>query len=112
MFINADTDQNKDVAKKNHINSVKKHIKRLSSTEYRSLYGNSSLDLVIMFMNVEGAYILACDNDLIREALKNNRIVNVSVFMFAKLCIKFAKLSSQNKTSFTYRQASKTLFKI
>ena len=71
MFLNADNDQSKDLAKKNHINSVKKHIKTLSSTEYRSLYGNSSLDLVIMFMNVEGAYILACDDDLIKEALRN-----------------------------------------
>ena len=71
MFLNADNDQSKDSAKKNHINSVKKHIKTLSSTEYRSLYGNSSLDLVIMFMNVEGAYILACEDDLIKEALRN-----------------------------------------
>ena len=71
MFLSADNDQNKDLAKKNHINSVKKHIKTLSSTEYRSLYGNSSLDLVIMFMNVEGAYILACEDDLIKEALRN-----------------------------------------
>lgn len=71
MFLNADDDQSKDLAKKNHINSVKKHIKTLSSTEYRSLYGNSSLDLVIMFMNVEGAYILACEDDLIKEALRN-----------------------------------------
>ena len=71
LFLNADNDQSKDLAKKNHINSVKKHIKTLSSTEYRSLYGNSSLDLVIMFMNVEGAYILACEDDLIKEALRN-----------------------------------------
>ncbi len=71
MFLNADNDQSKDLAKKNHINSVKKHIKTLSSTEYRALYGNSSLDLVIMFMNVEGAYILACEDDLIKEVLRN-----------------------------------------
>ena len=71
MFLSADNDQSKNLAKKNHINSVKKHIKTLSSTEYRSLYGNSSLDLVIMFMNVEGAYILACEDDLIKEALRN-----------------------------------------
>ncbi|GIS46648.1 MAG: hypothetical protein Ct9H90mP18_09800 [Gammaproteobacteria bacterium] len=71
MFLNADNDQSKDLAKKNHINSVKKHIKTLLSTEYRSLYGNSLLDLVIMFMNVEGAYILACEDDLIKEALRN-----------------------------------------
>lgn len=71
MFLSADDDESKNLAKKNHINSVKKHIKTLSSTEYRSLYGNSSLDLVIMFMNVEGAYILACEDDLIKEALRN-----------------------------------------
>ena len=69
-YLAAQTDSEKAGFKKNHIMSVKRHIKTLSSTEYRSLYGNDSLDLIIMFMNVEGAYIIACEDELIKEALK------------------------------------------
>ena len=69
-YLKSQTDSEKDISKKNHIMSVKRHIKTLSSTEYRSIYGNDSLDLIIMFMNVEGAYIMACEDELIKEALK------------------------------------------
>ena len=69
-FLNAETEIEKESFKKNHIMSVKKHIKTLSSTEYRAIHGNDSLDLIIMFMNVEGAYIMACEDELIKEALK------------------------------------------
>jgi len=70
LYLSAQTESEKKVFKKNHIMSIKRHIKTLSSTEYRSLYGNESLDLIIMFMNVEGAYIMACDDELVKEALK------------------------------------------
>ena len=69
-YLNAETELEEESFKKNHIMSVKRHIKTLSSTEYRSIYGNDSLDLIIMFMNVEGAYIMACEDELIKEALK------------------------------------------
>ena len=69
-YLNADTENAKATFKKNHIMSVKRHIKALSSTEYRSMHGNDSLDLIIMFMNVEGAYIMACEEELIKEALR------------------------------------------
>jgi DNA recombination protein RmuC len=51
--------------------AVKRHIKSLASTEYRALFGNDSLDLIIMFMPVEGAYISACEEDVIKEALRS-----------------------------------------
>ena len=70
-YLSAKTDNDKQLSKKNHLSSIKRHIKSLSATEYRSLYGNDSLDLIIMFMNVEGAYILACEDELIKEALRS-----------------------------------------
>ena len=70
-FLNADTSSLKDEFKKNHIMAVKRHIKSLASTEYRALFGNDSLDLIIMFMPVEGAYISACEEDVIKEALRS-----------------------------------------
>ena len=69
-YLTAQTDEDRELYKKNHLQSVKRHIKTLSSTEYRSLYGNDSLDLIIMFMNVESAYVIACEDEIIKEALK------------------------------------------
>ena len=69
-FINANNAEEKSAAKKNHINSIKSHIRSLSATEYRSLFGSNSLDLIIMFMSVEGAYVLACEDNVVQDALK------------------------------------------
>tara|TARA_B100000029_G_scaffold152985_1_gene148134 strand:- start:8924 stop:9865 length:942 start_codon:yes stop_codon:yes gene_type:complete len=70
QYLTSKTDKNREEHKKNHINSVKRHLKSLSSTDYRNTHGTESLDLVIMFMNVEGAYIIACEEELIKEALR------------------------------------------
>ena len=70
-YLIADSDDERNSLKKKHILSVKNHIKTLSSTSYRDLYGSDSLDLVIMYMSVEGAYILACEDDLLSQALRN-----------------------------------------
>ena len=70
-YLTADSDDARTSLKKKHILSVKNHIKTLSSTSYRDLYGSDSLDLVIMYMSVEGAYILACEDDLLSQALRN-----------------------------------------
>ena len=68
QYLKANDSNLKETHKKDHIASVKRHIKSLSSTEYRSLYGTDTLDLIIMFMPIEGAYILACEESLIEEA--------------------------------------------
>ena len=59
---------NKENSFKKHQMSVKNHLKSLTSSNYRELFGDESLDLIIMFMPIEGAYMLACDDDMIRKA--------------------------------------------
>ena len=71
QYLSAESNANKEIHKKNHINSVKRHLKSLSATEYKAAYGSNSLDLIIMFMNVEGAYIIACEEELVKEALRH-----------------------------------------
>lgn len=50
-----------DVSKylKEHITSVKNHIKGLSSKEYEKLHQSRSLDFVLMFMPIEAAFVVA-----------------------------------------------------
>tara|TARA_Y100000816_G_scaffold292092_1_gene285789 strand:+ start:2780 stop:3727 length:948 start_codon:yes stop_codon:yes gene_type:complete len=102
-FINSDNKEQSEIAKKNHINSVKKHIKTLSSTEYRSLYGNDSLDLVIMFMNIEGAYILACEDDIIGDALRNKIAIVGPTTLIAILQIISRVWSNKRQSEDTYK---------
>ena len=70
-YLTADSDDERKSLKKKHITAIKNHIKTLSSTSYRDLYGSDSLDLVVMYMSVEGAYILACEDDLLSQAIRN-----------------------------------------
>ena len=67
-YLNANDQINKDNFYKKHQNSVKNHLKSLTSSNYRNLFNDESLDLIVMFMPIEGAYILACDEDMIKKA--------------------------------------------
>jgi len=48
---------------KNHINSLKQHIKELSEKSYQDLYQINTLDFVMMFVPIEGAYYLAIEKE-------------------------------------------------
>ena len=67
-YLKSNDQLNKDNFYKKHQNSVKSHLKSLSSSNYREIFNDESLDLIIMFMPIEGAYILACDEDMIKKA--------------------------------------------
>jgi len=67
-YLKANDQINKDNFYKKHQNSVKNHLKSLTSSNYRDLFNDESLDLIVMFMPIEGAYILACDEDMIKKA--------------------------------------------
>jgi len=71
QYLKAEDQNMKENHKKAHITSIKRHIKSLADTEYRSLYGSDTLDLIVMFMPIEGAYILACEESLIEDAFRH-----------------------------------------
>ena len=65
---------------KQHINSIKNHIKDLSEKSYQELYGINTLDFVILFIPIEGAFTLALQKDdrLFDDAYKNKNIILTS----------------------------------
>jgi DNA recombination protein RmuC len=84
-YANSDNDLVKDVALKRHIDSVRTHIKGLSSKNYQELYQLKSLDFVIMFVPVEPAFMLAIteDGELWQDAwTKNVLLVSPSTLLF------------------------------
>jgi DNA recombination protein RmuC len=72
-FVNAETPEEQAIALKEHLQSLRQHIRGLSDKNYQNLYG-VSLDFVILFVPIEGAYSLALQAEpgLYQEAFDKN----------------------------------------
>ncbi|MCL1058206.1 DNA recombination protein RmuC [Shewanella gelidimarina] len=73
-YFNSDDDVVRAQAIKEHIVSVRAHIKGLSHKDYQKLHGLTSLDYVLMFIPLEPAFLLALEHDpsLVNYALDSN----------------------------------------
>ncbi|MEX0963349.1 MAG: DNA recombination protein RmuC [Pseudohongiellaceae bacterium] len=88
---------------KQHVQSVRSHVKALSGKDYQKLAGISSLDYVFMFMPIDAAYSVAIQNDptLTQYAFEKN-IVFVSPTMLLttlKLAQNLWRLDQQNQNA-------------
>ncbi len=91
-----ETDQKRFL--KDHINSLRTHIKGLSNKNYQSLYGTNSFDFVLMFIPVEPAFMTAIshENDLLMHAWRQNvLLVSPSTLLFVTRTVDH--LWNQNK---------------
>ena len=59
---------------KEHITSIRNHIKELGKKDYQDLKGIRTLDYVLMFIPIESAFLLAADQspELLKLAFDNN----------------------------------------
>jgi len=81
----AQSDEERQVAIRRHLESLRGHIKGLSSKNYQTLYGIKSLDFVLMFVPIEPAFMVAVtqDNSLFMDAWnKNVLLVSPSTLLF------------------------------
>ncbi len=62
-YISAENKLDKEASLKAHIQSIKQHIKELSEKNYQDLYQIETLDFVMMFVPIEGAYYIAIENE-------------------------------------------------
>jgi DNA recombination protein RmuC len=76
-FVSSEDESEKQLALREHINSIRSHIKNLSSKNYQNLYQLESLDFVLMFMPVEPAFALAVQNDqsIFNDAFDMNIVI-------------------------------------
>lgn len=76
-FINADGEKIKSDSLKEHILSIKSHVKGLSEKKYEKLEGMNTLDFVLLFMPIEGAFLLALEHDgeFFKSAYEQNILV-------------------------------------
>ena len=76
-IVSSEKDDEKQSALREHINSIRSHIKNLSSKNYQNLYQLESLDFVLMFMPIEPAFALAVQNDqtIFNDAFEMNIVI-------------------------------------
>lgn len=84
-YVCAQSDDERAIASRQHLESVRAHIKGLSEKRYQELYGLQSLDFVLAFVPVEPAFMLAVtsDSELFMDAWQRNvLLVSPSTLLF------------------------------
>lgn len=73
-YTKSDDEKEKEIATKELIKSLYAHIKGLSAKKYEDIEAVKTLDFVLMFIPIEGAFMLAAssDNNLFKTAFENN----------------------------------------
>jgi len=86
-FMDADNDAKRQTATKELIKSLTAHIKGLSSKKYEDIDGVRTLDFVLMFVPIEGAFLLATseDKDLFKTAFEHNIMIVSPSTLFVTL---------------------------
>ena len=93
----------KEEALKQHIASIRNHVKLLSNKDYQNLIGVNSLDYVFLFMPIEAAYSAALqeDPDLFQFAFERNIIfvVPTTLLTTLKTVQNLWRLAQQNQNA-------------
>ena len=90
-YFHAEDDETKQQCLRQHLSSLRAHIKGLSHKDYENLEGVNSLDFVLIFVPVEAAFMLALDQDpeMMRDAYDRGIIlVSPSTLMVTLRTIK------------------------
>lgn len=76
-FTSATEEMAKEDALKQHIRSMRTHVKKLSKKNYQQIYGGNSPDFVLLFVPIEPAFALALQNDssLYTDAFEKNIVI-------------------------------------
>lgn len=90
-FMNCDSEEERQVFLKAHIQSVRQHLRLLQDKNYAHHFSDNGLDFVIMFIPIEPAYLLTIQNEtgIYEEALEK-RIMMVSPTLLIP-CLKLIK---------------------
>ncbi len=85
--VNEDDDLKREIALKEHIQSVKNHVLELSKKRYDALYEIQSPDFTLMFIPVEPAFVMAiqADDTLFDYAFRQNVVIVTPSTLLATL---------------------------
>ena len=111
------SDQSNELALQKHLASIENQIKNISIKEYENLEGVNTLDFIFVFINIEGALLLALQHrpNLFDDALKKNvMLVSPSMLSMSLKTVNFMwQTDKQNKNADEIaRQAGKMYDKL
>lgn len=113
-FCNSEVEADKILALREHLASIRKHVKDLSGKNYQSLYGLNTLDFVLLFVPMEPAFALAVehDHDLFNEAFSQNIVIVTTSTLLATLrtIASIWRLEYQNKNALEIARQSGDLY--
>jgi DNA recombination protein RmuC len=102
-YFHAEDDETKQQCLRQHLNSLRAHVKSLSGKDYENLEGVNSLDFVLIFVPVEAAFVVALDHDpeMMRDAYDRGIIlVSPSTLMVTLRTIKnLWRYADQNRNA-------------
>lgn len=86
-YCSVDNELEKTQALKEHMISIRKHIRELSDKNYQHLYEVNALDFVLLFIPVEPAFSVAVESDfeLFNEAFERNIVLVTTSTLLATL---------------------------
>jgi len=86
-YVNAEDEEGRKLAAREHLDSVKRHIQQLSDKKYEDLYSMDSPDFVLMFVPMEPAFAIALQQDpnLFGSAFERNIVVVTPTTLLATL---------------------------
>ena len=113
-YSSAEDESIKIAALREHIASIKNHIKGLSGKNYQNLYQIQSLDFVMMFMPIEPAFGLAVQYEagLFNEAFEKNIVIVSPSTLLATLrtIASIWRQEKQNKNALEIARQSGALY--
>lgn len=114
QFVNTEREEDKNKFIKEHINSLKQHIKGLSEKNYQNLHGLTSLDFVLLFIPIEPAFALAVQNDnqLFNDAFDKNIVLVSPSTLLATLrtVANIWRYDNQNKNALEIARLAGSLY--
>lgn len=113
-YCSVEDEAQRALALREHLSSIRKHIKDLSGKNYQSLYQISTLDFVLLFVPVEPAFALAVEQDqeLFNEAFERNIVLVTTSTLLATLrtIASIWRLEYQNKNALEIARQSGDLY--
>ena len=100
-FVNAEDETEKQSYLKDHIDSIKKHIKILSSKNYNDLEDLNAPDYLFIFVPIDSALSVALINDWNLQTLANDNkiafVTPINLIAILRIAENLWRLDSQNK---------------
>jgi len=113
-FSNAETTGEQEIALKEHVQAVKKHIDELSSKNYHDIYEINTLDFVMLFIPIEPSYHAAIQGDPnIWNYAYDKRILLLSptnLFAILKMTEKIWQQEYQSRNAFEIAKSGGDLY--